>query len=145
MGFCKFQLTHDGKGIGHHGFVPRGLRVNGQFHLEVLKRLRKAERRKRPLRGGETRPGGCTTATSAHTSLLVRELSRITRLPSPTALLMTIVPCRLLLFLRLKFTLNGSRFQTMEEIEGNSTLDLRAIQQNVFQHWRNRCKRCIKM
>jgi hypothetical protein len=31
------------KGIVHHEFVPRGQTVNGQFYLEVMKRLREAE------------------------------------------------------------------------------------------------------
>jgi hypothetical protein len=37
-----------GRGVVHHEFVPRGQTVNGQFYLEVMKRLREAEQRKRP-------------------------------------------------------------------------------------------------
>jgi hypothetical protein len=32
-----------GKVIVYHEFVPRGQTVNGQFYLEVMKRLREAE------------------------------------------------------------------------------------------------------
>jgi hypothetical protein len=35
-------------GVIHHEFVPRGQTVSGQFYLEAMKRLREAERRKRP-------------------------------------------------------------------------------------------------
>jgi hypothetical protein len=36
------------KSVVYPEFVPRGQTVNGQFYLEVMKRLREAVRRKRP-------------------------------------------------------------------------------------------------
>ena len=51
------------------------------------------------------------------------------------------------LFLKLKSSLNGRQFQTVEGIEENSVRDLRAIPQNTlqdaFQNWKKRA-RCIK-
>jgi hypothetical protein len=51
-------------------------------------------------------------------------------------------------FLKLKFSLKVLRFQTVEEIGENSTLDLRAslqnMFQNVFQNWKNFWERGIK-
>jgi hypothetical protein len=52
------------------------------------------------------------------------------------------------MFVALKSSLKGRRFQKIEEIEENSTRDLRAIPQNkfqdAFQNWKKRWERCIK-
>jgi hypothetical protein len=52
-------------------------------------------------------------------------------------------PWILFLYQRLKSTLNGLRFQTIEEIEENLPRDVRAIPQIAFQSWKKRWKRCI--
>jgi hypothetical protein len=36
------------EGVVHHEFVPKGLTVNKEFYLEVLKYLRESMRKKRP-------------------------------------------------------------------------------------------------
>jgi hypothetical protein len=60
----------------------------------------------------------------------------------PTALLSRFGPCWLFfLFPKLKFTLEGRRFQTIEEI---SLRDLCAIPQNAFQNWKKSWERHIK-
>jgi len=63
---------------------------------------------------------------------------------SNATLLSRFGPCGLFLFPKLKSSLKGRRFQTVEEIEENSTQDLRAIPQNTFQNWKKRWERCIK-
>jgi hypothetical protein len=47
---CAGVVHHSfyGKGVVQYEFVPSGQTVNGQFYLEAMKRLREAERRKRP-------------------------------------------------------------------------------------------------
>jgi hypothetical protein len=53
---------------------------------------------------------------------------------------------------KLKSSLKGCRFQTVEEIQENSLRDLRSIPQNTFQdtfqdafqNWKERWERCIK-
>ena len=51
------------------------------------------------------------------------------------------------LFPKLKTTLKGRRFQTMEEIQENAVRELRAITesafQEAFQQWKKRWGRCI--
>jgi hypothetical protein len=42
------------------------------------------------------------------------------------------------LFPKLKSTLKGCRFQTIEEIEENSLQDLHALPQNAFQNWKKK-------
>ena len=59
-----------------------------------------------------------------------------------------LAPADFFLFPKLKSTLKGRRFHTIEEIKENSLQDLRAIPQNTFQdafqNWKQRWERCIK-
>jgi transposase len=59
-----------------------------------------------------------------------------------------LAPADFFLFPKLKSSLKGHRFQTVEKIEENSIQDLRAIVQNTFQdafqNWKKRWERCIK-
>jgi len=58
-----------------------------------------------------------------------------------------LAPANFFLFLKLKLSLKGCRFQTVEEMEENSIWDLHTIPQNTFpdafQNW-NKRERCIK-
>ena len=59
-----------------------------------------------------------------------------------------LAPADFFLFPKLKSSLKGRRFQTVEEIEENWIRDLRAIPQNTFQeafqNWKKYWARCIK-
>jgi hypothetical protein len=75
-----------GKGVIHHEFVPRGQAVNGQFYLEVMKRLRQAERRKRPEGWRNKNWMLHHDSAPAHMSHLVREFlvkHEMTLIPQP--------------------------------------------------------------
>ena len=58
-----------------------------------------------------------------------------------------LAPADFFLFPKLKTTLKGRRFQTIEEIQENATIELRAIIssafQEAFQKWKKRWERCI--
>ena len=123
------------KGIVHYEFVPGGETVNKEFYLHVLKRLREAVGRKKPE--------ACTNNTwtlnhenaPAHASLLICEFltkHETTVVPQPPNF-PDLAPADLFLFPKLKSSLNGCRFQTVDEIEENSIRDLRAIPQNTLQ------------
>ena len=86
----------------------------------------------------------------AHASLLIREFltkHETTVVPQPPYS-PDLAPTDFFLFPKLKSSLKGRRFQTVEEIEENSIRDLRAIPQNTFQdafqNWKKRWARCIK-
>jgi len=130
--------------------LPRDKTVNKEFYLNAMKRLRAAVRRKRPE--------ACTNNTwmlhhdnaPAHASLIIREVltkHETTIVPQPPYS-PDLAPADFFLFLKLKSSLKGRRFQTVKEIEENSIRDLRAIPQNTFQdafqNWKKRWKRCIK-
>jgi transposase len=73
--------------------------------------------------------------TPAHASLLIRDfLAKLetTVLPQPPYST-DLAPADFFLFQKLKSTLKGQRFQSVEEIKENSPEDLRAIPKNAFQ------------
>jgi transposase len=85
----------------------------------------------------------------AHASLLIRSYLAKHQTPvvphppySPD-----LAPADFFLFPKLKTTLKGRRFQTIEEIQENATIELRAITssafQEAFQKWKKRWERCI--
>ena len=84
-----------------------------------------------------------------HASLLIREFltkqeTIVVPQPSYSPDLAT---ADFFLFPKLKSSLKGRRFQTVEEIKEYSLQDLRAIPQNTFQdalqNWKKRWERCI--
>ena len=125
----------DWKGIVHHEFVPRGQMVNQQLYQDVLARLGDAVRRKRPelwenqtwMLHHDNVPG--------HASLLIRiyltkhQTSVVPHPPYSPEL----NPADFFLFSKLKTTLKGRRFQTIEEIRKNAIRELRAITEIAFQ------------
>ena len=133
-------------------FVPRGETVNKHFYLNVLKSLRVAVRRKRPEAWTNSTSMLHHDNAPAHASLLIREFftkHETTVVPQPPYS-PDLAPADFFLFPQLKSSLNGRRFQTIEEIlvEENWTRALRAISQNKFQdasqNWKKRWERCIK-
>jgi hypothetical protein len=66
---------------------------------------------------------------------------------APTSTGSGLSPSRFFLFPKLKTTLKGRRFKTIEEIQENAIRELRAITesafQEAFQQWKKRWERCI--
>jgi hypothetical protein len=114
----------DWKGIVHHKSVPRGETVNNEFYLKVMKRLREAVRRKRPE--AWTNKTWMHLLTRRFLSVNFWRSKRRFSCPSPPYS-PDLAPAEFFLFLKVKSTLNGRRFQTVDEIKENSLPDLRAI------------------
>ena len=139
----------DWKGIVHHEFVPRGETVNKEFYLKVMKRLREAVQRKRPEAWTNKTWMLHHDNAPAHASLLIHEFlakqDTIVVPQPPYSPYLALAD--FFLFPKLKSTLKGHRFQTIEEIKENSLQDLRAVPQNTFQdafqNWKKRWERCI--
>ena len=137
------------KGIVHHGFIPRDQMVNKQLYHEVLARLRDAVRRKRPeLRENQTWMLHHDIAP-AHASLLIRSYlakHQTSVVPHPPYS-PDLAPADFFLLPKLKTTLEGRHFQTIEEIQENATREMRAITESAFQgafkQWEKRWERCI--
>lgn len=138
----------DNEGVVHHEFVPAGQTVNGPFYVQVLKRVREAVRRKRP---GKWLGGWSLHHDNApsHTSIVVQTWLAEKKIPllhqppySPD-----IAPSDFWLFPKLKKGLKGNRFDTVEDIKTNVTVELRKIPQQdfhrCFQQWQERWSKCV--
>ena len=128
------------KGIVHYEFVPCGETVNKEFYLNALKHLREAVGRKRPEAWTNNTWMMHHDNAPAHVSLLIHEFllkheTTVPQLPySPD-----LAPADFF-FPKLKSSVKGCRFQTVEEREENLIRDLRTIPQNTyqdaFQNWK---------
>jgi len=132
------------QGVIHYEFVPRGQTVNKAFYLAVLKRLREAERRKRPQLWTNQSWVLHHEHAPAHSSFLVRNFlakNETTVVPQPSYS-PDLALADFFLFPTLKSTLKGLRFDTFDKIQKNLTKDLFAIPkeafQKAFQSWQKR-------
>jgi len=139
----------DWQGIIHHEFVPCGQTVNKEFYVAVLKRLREAVRRKRPQLWTNLSWVLHHNNVPAHSSFLVRNFltkNKTTVVPQPPYS-PDLAPADFFLFPKMKSTLKGRCFDTIDEIQKNSTNELFAILkeafQKVFQSWQKRWERCV--
>lgn len=135
----------DCKGIIHYEFVPRGTTVTGLWYRDLLKRVKKAYKRKREgnefILHHDNAP--------SHSSFVVQQYltkKKIAILPQPPYS-PDVSPCDFWLFPRLKMPLKGKRFQTVEEIEENVREALRGFDEaffrRCFEQWKERWRRCI--
>ena len=147
----KVMLTvfFDVHGVVHHEFLPQGGTVNRHYYLEVLRRLRENIRRKRPELWSRKSWFLHHDNAPAHSSFLIRDYcakSETTVLPQPPYS-PDLAPADFFLFPKLKFTLKGRRFDSIDEIKKNSQEHLRAIPKEAFQtafrRWKQRWERCI--
>jgi len=128
-------VSFDWKDIVHHGFAPSGQMINKQLYQEVLAHMRDAVRRKRPeLWENQTWMLHHDNAR-AHTSLLIcsylakHQTSGVPHAPySPD-----LAPADFFLFPKLKTTLKGCRFQTIQEIQENTIREVHTITASEFQ------------
>jgi transposase len=139
----------DWQGIINHEFVPRGQTVNKVFYVAVLKRLREAVRRKRLQLWTNQSWVLYHDNAPAHSSFLVRnflaknETTVVLQPPySPD-----LAPADFFLFSKLKSTLKGRRFDTIDKIQKNSTNELFATPKEAFQkafrNWQKRWELCV--
>ena len=124
--------------------------VNKEFYLNVLKRLKEAVRRKRPDAWTKNTWLLHHDNAPAHASLLIREFltkHETTVVPQPPYS-PNLAPADFFLFPKLKSSLKDRRFQTVEQVEENTTRDFRTIPQNTFQdafqNWKKLWELCIK-
>jgi len=118
--------------------------VNKQLYQEVLARLRDAVRRKKPeLWENQTWMLHHDNAL-AHVSLLIRSYlaKRHTSVVPHPHYSPDVAPADFFLFPKLKTTLKGRHFQTIDDIQENAITELHAITesafQEAFQQWKKR-------
>jgi histone-lysine N-methyltransferase SETMAR len=139
----------DINGIVHHEWVPKGQTVNALFYVEVLKRLRESIRKKRKEMWESNFWFLHHDNAPSHTSLLVAQYltkHNVTTIPHPPYS-PDLAPCDFFLFPKLKSTMKGRRFQTIDDIQVNTENELKTIPKQAYQEcpekWKRRWKRCI--
>ncbi|GFV14250.1 histone-lysine N-methyltransferase SETMAR [Trichonephila clavipes] len=119
----------DADGIVHHEYAPQDQTVNKEFYLDVMRRLGEAVRRKRPVLWASSRWMLHHDGAPAHTAILVQQFltkhGTIQVANPPYSPDMS--PPDFFLFLKIKNTLKGHRFQNIETIKQNSTQQLQVI------------------
>ena len=109
--------------------------VNEQLYQEVLAHLRDAVRRKRPELWENQTWMLHHNNVPAHTSLLICSYlakHQTSIVPHPPYSL-DLAPADFFLFPKLKTTLKGRHFQTIDRIQENAIRELHAITESVFQ------------
>jgi transposase len=117
------------EGAVHREFLRQGQTVNRWYYLEVLKHLRENVRRKRPQLWRNNSWFLNHDNEPAHASLRIRDFlanTKTTVLPQPSYS-SDLAPADFFVFPKLKSTLKGRRFQTIQDISENSQKELRAI------------------
>ena len=139
----------DLNGIVRAEFVPRNTTVNSEYYKGLLERLRNDVRRKRPEKWAN---GFILHHDNApcHTSLLVRQFlsnKLITVCPHPPYS-PDLAPCDFWLFPKVKITMKGKRFESIQDIEAATTAQLKTLTkkdfQNCFRKWQERWDKCVR-
>ena len=112
----------DYHGLVHQKFLPQGYTVNKEYYLEVMRRLGKAIRKKRPELWKNNSWLLHHDNAPAHSSLLVLNFlakNNTVIMPQPPYS-PDLATCDFFLFPRLKRPIKGRRFATIEEIKTES-------------------------
>ena len=127
--------------------MPQGQKVNKQYYLEVLERLRNRVHPVRPeiadtwMLHHDNAP--CHTAISVKEFLAKKGISVVPQPPHSPDL----SPYEFFLFPKLKFLLKCRNFGTVDNIQKVMTDQLRALVHEDFQHcyreWQHPLQRCV--
>jgi histone-lysine N-methyltransferase SETMAR len=142
----------DIRGIIMTQYVPPGQTVNQTYYyIELLTKLRGRIRRKRP---GLWRNGWILHQDNApaHNALSVRQFLAKKKKKVPglhhAPYTPDLAPCDFFLFPKLKHSLKGTHFQSIEDIQRKTTDLLKWFTQNDFQKcfhaWKERMQQCIE-
>lgn len=140
----------DSTGIVHHEFSPSGQTVNQEYYKSVLQRLRENVRKKRPALWRDKTWVLHHDNAPAHRAFSITEFLtkfQIPVLPQPPYS-PDIAPADFYLFPKLKFSLKGHRFDSIEDIQANTEKVLNTLKkehfQECFQKWKHRWNRCVQ-
>lgn len=139
----------DINGIIMIDWVPEGQTVNQKYYKEVLIKLRERVRKKRP----DLWKNGSWILhqdnAPAHNALSVKQFLADKRIPvldhppySPD-----LAPCDFYLFPKVKSSLKGTHFQSVEQVKAKTADLLKRLTtdelQHCFEQWKTRMQRCI--
>jgi len=116
-------------GLVHHEYVPRGQKVNKEFYKTVPQRLRDTVRRHHPEKWRSSNWILHHDNSPAHRAVTTNEFLAKHNIPSLShpPYSPDLALCNFFIFLQLKKTMKGRRFNYIEAIQANATRQLRAI------------------
>jgi len=123
--------------------------VNSEYYKGLLEHLRNDVRRKEPEKWAH---GFILHHDNAlcHTLLLVWQFlsnKNITVCPHPPYSL-DLAPCDFWLFPKVKMTMKGKRFESIQDVEAVTTVQLKTLMkedfQNCFRKWQERWDKCVR-
>lgn len=121
--------------IMYHEFLSQGQTINKEYYQQLQRNLREANRRKRPDLWQNNPWQLHPDNIPVHTSLLVREffakINTVMTPQSPYSPEMTL--CDFFMFEKLKKTLKGRRFSSIDEIKSASPQERKPIPKTEFQ------------
>ena len=112
-------IFFDAEGVIHREFVPEGLKVNAEFYVGVLDRLLKRIRRVRKAKFQSSEWFLLRDNVPSHNAAIVKKFlanSNVAVFHHPPYS-PDLAPADYVLFPKLKFSLKGRHFQTVEEIK----------------------------
>ena len=133
---CQKRRFFYFEGVVHYELLPQGRTVSKEYYLEVMQRLHEAVRKKRPVTWQENRWMLQHDNAPSHSLFLVRDFlakRATTVLPQPPYS-PDLAPADFFLFPKLKSTLKGRRFESIEAIKTNSLVQLRAFQNKLSRN-----------
>ena len=122
-------------GIVRAEFVPKNTRVNSEYYKGLLERLRNYVRRKRREKWATCFILHYNKAL-CHTSLLVRQFlsnKNIMVCPHPPYS-PDLAPCDFWFFPKVKITMKGERFESIQDIEAATTAQPKTLTKDYFQN-----------
>ena len=143
-------IFFDSTGIAHHEFTPKGQTINQEYYKCVLQSLREKVMKKRPALWKDRSWVLHHDTAPAHRAYSIMEFLtkfNIPVLPQPPYS-PDIAPADFYLFPKLKFSLKGKRFDSIEDIQANTASVLNTLEkkkfQECFQKWKHRWSRCVQ-
>jgi len=139
----------DTDGLVHHEYIPRGQTVNKEFYKTVLQCLHNTVHRHHPEKWHSGNWILHHDNAPAHRSVTTNEFlakHNIPSLPHPPYF-PDLALCDFFLFLQLKKTMKGRRFDDIEEIQANTMRQMTAITKSDYQRcfcqWQEHWNKCI--
>jgi len=141
-------IFFDIQGIVMTEWVPSSQRVNQQFYIEVLMKLRERVGRKRP----ELWRNGWILhqrSAPAHNTLSVKQFLakyNITVLERPPYS-PDLTPCDFFPFPKIKSVLKGTHFVLVENVKAKTAVIVNSLTEhdlrNCFEHWQHHMQLCV--
>ena len=135
-------VCFDAEGVFRREFVPEGQKVNAEFHVGVLDRLLKRIRRVRTAKFQSSEWFLLHDNAPSHNATIVKKFlaNRNVAFLHHPPYSPDLAPAHYFLFPKLKCSLKGSHFQTVEEIQRAMTRGLTNISKTAFMEGMKKLK-----